>query len=386
MAKVFIGIDLGTTYSAAAYVDDTGRAGIIHNQDGSNITPSVISFRDNGDVEVGEEARRTLGLDADTVGRFKRDMGTGASYTACGKTFSPVDLSAFVLRKLKDDAEKSLGKEVAGAIITVPANFNQEARSQTVAAAKQAGLNVLGLINEPTAAALHYANHDKADLEEGFYAVYDLGGGTFDVSVLDISIKNGNVDSQVKSSNGVAKLGGDDFDTKLQAIVSAKYKELADEDLDPEDFTKSDAESEKKALSKRDKVKCRVARKNIEITREEFELAISSLITQCEMLCEATVEEAGIGISDLKGVFLVGGFEQEKFIPSISCLIGMRSSRGIEFAAGPNLSLSGSSLVIATGVTFRSDEINFPINIAYSTSQSGGRFSLLFGFNIRDPD
>lgn len=85
-------------------------------------------------------------------------------------------------------------------------------------------------------------------------------------------------------------------------------------------------------------------------------------------------------------VFLVGGFEQEKFIPSISCLIGMRSSRGIEFAAGPNLSLSGSSLVIATGVTFRSDEINFPINIAYSTSQSGGRFSLLFGFNIRDPD
>lgn len=301
MAKSFIGIDLGTTFSAIGTLDDTGRPKIVHNRAGANITPSVISFMDDGRAEVGEEARRSLYIDPHTIGRFKRHMGTDKTYDARGRSFTPTELSQYVLTKLKNDAEAALG-ELGQAVVTIPANFSHEARDATMQAARNAGLDVRHIINEPTAAALYYA-YTSGNEMGGNYAVYDLGGGTFDISIIRISGQ----DVEVLATNGVAELGGDDFDRLMMELVQKKFKDQTGEDLEPEDFTKNDAEMEKKSLSRREKVTLRVARKIIEVTRAEFNEAISSLVTQTEMLCEATVDEAELEMSDIQGIFLVGG-------------------------------------------------------------------------------
>ena len=300
MSKI-IGIDLGTTYSAASTIDDTGRPIIVHNSDGKNITPSCILLNEKGILEVGEEARRSLGVSNNTAGRFKRDMGTNIKYTLGDKEYSPTDLSSVVLKKLVQDAQKTIG-DISQAVVTTPANFANEARDATMEAAKKAGLNVEFIINEPTAAALYYA-YQGDDAYGGYYAVYDFGGGTFDISVVKIDGQ----EIDVIATNGVSKLGGDDFDEELIKLVFSKYKDLTGDDLEKEDFTKTDAEEEKKSLSKRDKVVIRVNKKIIEVTKLEYEEKIEGLIAQAEMLCETTVDEANIKISDLNGVFLVGG-------------------------------------------------------------------------------
>jgi len=298
--SVFIGIDLGTTYSAVSYIDDTGRPKVIHNSEGSNVTPSCIDFA-NEKASVGEEARKSLGLSSTIAARFKRDMGTSKTYKIGGSEYTPTDCSAIVLKKILQDAEKAVGR-VGEAVVTTPANFANEARTATLEAAKLAGLNVNHIVNEPTAAALYYAFQSGEDLH-GHYAVYDLGGGTFDVSI----IKANGQDVEVITSDGVSRLGGDDFDIALQKIVQRKYKKLTGDDLDEEDFTKTDAEEDKKSLSKRDSIKIRVMRSNIEVTRGEFEQEISSLIAQTEMLCESVIDEAGLTVSDIQNVFLAGG-------------------------------------------------------------------------------
>jgi molecular chaperone DnaK len=300
MSKI-IGIDLGTTYSAASTIDDTGRPIIVHNSDGKNITPSCILLNEKGILEVGEEARRSLGVSNNTAGRFKRDMGTNIKYTLGDKEYSPTDLSSVVLKKLVQDAQKTIG-DISQAVVTTPANFANEARDATMEAAKKAGLNVEFIINEPTAAALYYA-YQGDDEYGGYYAVYDFGGGTFDISVVKIDGQ----EIDVIATNGVSKLGGDDFDEELIKLVFSKYKDLTGDALEKEDFTKTDAEEEKKSLSKRDKVVIRVNKKIIEVTKLEYEEKIEGLIAQAEMLCETTVDEANIKISDLNGVFLVGG-------------------------------------------------------------------------------
>ncbi len=295
-----IGIDLGTTYSAMSTIDETGRPKIVTNSEGKNITPSCILLTENK-LEVGEEARRMLGLDDNTCGRFKREMGKNIKLKLGNKEYSPADLSAVVLKKLKQDAEKSIG-EISEAVVTIPANFNNEAREATMDAAKIAGLNVQYIVNEPTAAALYYAFEGGHELG-GIYAVYDLGGGTFDISIIQV---NGQ-DVDVIATNGVQVLGGDDFDNIIIEMAKEKYKEVTGETLASEDFTKSNAEEEKKSLSKREKVTVRINRQIIELTKKEFEEKIAYLITQAEMLCESTFDEAKISVSDIKGVFLVGG-------------------------------------------------------------------------------
>lgn len=297
----YVGIDLGTTFSAVAHIDETGRPVIIHNAEGQNITPSCVARFDD-EFEVGEQARKALGIDLDRVaGRFKRDMGTGKKFTLGGVEYTPIDLSAEVLKKLKRDAEKQVGP-ITEAVVTIPANFSQEARDATMSAAKAAGLNVKYIINEPTAAALYYAFKNGEELS-GIYAVYDLGGGTFDVSIIHVSGQN--VD--VIASNGVARLGGDDFDRKCWEIVARKFAQETGGDVDPQEYTVPDAEEEKKSLSSRKRVMARVGRTAIEARREEFEDAISTLIAQAEMLCETTLDEAEISPSDVRGVFLAGG-------------------------------------------------------------------------------
>lgn len=297
----FIGIDLGTCFSAVSVIDDTGRPKIIHNEEGQNITPSCVLFSDGNQVIVGEPARRCLGDDPRSVGRFKRKIGTSAMFSVNGRDYTATDLSTLVLKKITADTIESVGA-IGDVVITVPANFSHEARNATMEAARAAGLNVGFIINEPTAAALYYGFAGGQELS-GVYAVYDLGGGTFDISIIRVD----GHDIEVLATNGVPKLGGDDFDEALQELVRTKFKQKTGEELEEEDFTRNDAEEEKKSLSKRDKVTCRVLRQMIEITRKEFEEKISALVGQTVMLCEATVEEAGVSISDIKDVFFAGG-------------------------------------------------------------------------------
>ena len=297
----FIGIDLGTTYSLVSYLDDTGRPQIIRNSEGQNLTPSCIEI--NGDeVTVGEIARKGLGWNDNVLARFKRDMGTSETYKVDGKEFTPTECSVFILKKLLQDAKDAIG-EIGEAVVTIPANFTNEARVETLTAAKLAGLNVKNIVNEPTAAALYYVFQSGGGMS-GNYAVYDLGGGTFDISI--IQVENQNI--TVLASEGVKKLGGDDFDAALQQIVQKKYKESTNEDLDIQKiYTKTDAEEDKKSLSKRKDVNVRVEKTNIKLTRDEFEKEISSLLAQTEMLCENAIEEAGLKLKDIKDVLLVGG-------------------------------------------------------------------------------
>lgn len=305
----YVGIDLGTTFSAVSHLDETGRPVIVRNPDGENITPSCVLV-DGGQLIVGEDARRQWGVNAEDVGaRFKRDMGTDVTYTIGGETFSPTDLSAAVLKKLKQDTEKAIGP-IAEAVVTIPANFSNEAREATLQAARQAGLNVRYIINEPTAAALYYAFKMGQELH-GTYAVYDMGGGTFDISIIRVDGQS----IEVLASHGVSKLGGDDFDTALQKIVAQKFQAQTGRVLNMVDYPKNEAEVDKKRLSKREQVITRVAQQMITIQRNEFEAAISSMIAQAEMLCESAIDEANTRISEIDGVFLVGGSTR---VPSVA--------------------------------------------------------------------
>ena len=297
----YVGIDLGTTFSAVAYFDESGRPTIINNDRDENITPSCVA-KIKGAIVVGERARRHWGNDeANAAARFKRDMGTSKTHKIGDKDFTPTELSASVLKKIKKDVEAKIG-EIAEAVITIPANFSQEARDATMEAGRKAGLNVKYIINEPTAAALYYAYESKGGLT-GTYVVFDLGGGTFDVSVIKVKGQ----DVEVIASNGLHKLGGDDFDRCLWDLISRKYKDEVGSDLLKEDFPINDAEEEKKSLSGRKRTTAEIDRELIDVSRLEFEESVSSLMAQIEMMCEATLDEANTEPEEITSVFLAGG-------------------------------------------------------------------------------
>lgn len=297
-----VGIDLGTTFSAVAVMDETGRPTIVHNQEGQNITPSCVTLDGPRSVIVGEVARRSWATSPKSAAaRFKRDMGTSVVHTIGDRSFTPTELSALVLRKLAKDASATVGP-IDEAVVTIPANFANEAREATMAAAKAAGLNVRHIINEPTAAALYYAFKGGQDLL-GHYAVYDLGGGTFDVSIIKVSGR----EIDVVATNGVVRLGGDDFDTALHELVGQKFRQATGRELATRDYTRGDAEEDKKSLSNRRQVVIDAGGEAITVTREELEQAISGRISQAELLCEATLDEASLKPSDIKAVFLAGG-------------------------------------------------------------------------------
>ena len=199
----FIGIDLGTSYSAIAYLDKTGRPQIIPNKEGDNITPSVVEVRKNGEIEVGKYAYKTWGYDKENAhARFKRQMHEDVEITLGSKNFSPAQLSAEVLKKLIDDTKDVVG-EIEEVVISIPANFPNDARVATLEAGKLAGLEVNFIVNEPTAAALGYAFLDQEKID-GIFAVYDFGGGTFDFSIIEVA---GN-EFNVLASEGIQKCGG----------------------------------------------------------------------------------------------------------------------------------------------------------------------------------
>ena len=245
MGKI-IGIDLGTTNSCVAVMEG-GKPVVIPNSEGARTTPSVVAFTKNGERLVGEPAKRQAVTNADrTIASIKRHMGTDYKVTVDGKSYTPQEISAMILQKLKADAESYLGEKVTEAVITVPAYFNDAQRQATKDAGKIAGLEVKRIINEPTAAALAYGlDNDK----EQKIMVYDLGGGTFDVSIIDI----GEGVIEVLATNGDTHLGGDDFDEKITRWMIDEFKKEVGVDLGQDKMAlqrlKEAAEKAKKELS-----------------------------------------------------------------------------------------------------------------------------------------
>ena len=244
MAKI-IGIDLGTTNSCVSVLEG-GEAKVIANPEGGRTTPSVVAFK-NGEIIVGDAAKRQMVTNPDTIYSIKRLMGTDKKVKANGKEYTPEEVSAMILSYMKDYAESYLGEKVTKAVITVPAYFNDAQRQATKNAGKIAGLEVERIINEPTAAALAYGIDKQHDAHT--ILVYDLGGGTFDVSILEL----GDGVYEVKSTSGNNKLGGDDFDNRISDYLVSEFKKENGIDLSTDKMAmqriKDASEKAKKDLS-----------------------------------------------------------------------------------------------------------------------------------------
>lgn len=327
------GIDLGTTYSALAALNEIGKPEIVPDFNGNRITPSVVAFEGDSSVIVGVDAKNKLSSDPTNVVQFvKRKMGDPSyCYKVDGNEFSPVEISALILKKLKEECVQH--GEVNDVVITVPAHFNEVERKSTMDAGKLAGLNVLGVINEPTAAAVYYATENTLN---GRVVVYDLGGGTFDVTVLEM---NGDK-IKILASKGDGHLGGVDFDNELTRHLVTKARNDLGKELFPDSFfdhTPSEsndaskiyfrimegAEKAKKQLSARDQARSNMSTHlgdnlRLSVTRDEFEEMISSHLVTTEMLIENALEDAGLSASDIDKVILVGGSTR---IPKVSNLL-----------------------------------------------------------------
>ncbi len=308
---IILGIDLGTTFSAMAYVDRHGKPVILPNGEGQPTTPSVIHFYDRDACVVGEEAVKMVVVDSLNVVRFiKRSMGEpNYALEFFGKQYSPQELSAIILRKLKDDAEEALGFEVKDAVITVPAYFNSAQRGATHEAGTLAGFNVLSIINEPTAAAIAYGVERLGG--DRNLLVFDLGGGTFDVTVMEIR----GTTLRTIATDGNAELGGKDWDDRLLNHVAEQF--LQKFGLDPRDEPQPYQElyerclHAKISLSSKPRavipVNFRGHRTVVPVTREEFESISQDLVEQCADTCAIVLEKAKMRWTDIDDVLLAGG-------------------------------------------------------------------------------
>ena len=314
MGKI-IGIDLGTTNSCVAVMEG-GQPTVIPNSEGGRTTPSVVGFKD-GERLVGQVAKRQAIANPDrTVISIKREMGTDYKVNIDGKAYSPEEISAMILSKLKQDAEAYLGGSVTQAVITVPAYFNDSQRQATKNAGKIAGLEVLRIINEPTAAALAYGL-DKQDRKNQKILVYDLGGGTFDVSILEI----GDGVFEVLSTNGNTRLGGDDFDNRIMNLLIEEFKKENGIDLSTDKLAmqrlKEAAEKAKIELSTLAQTTISLpfitadatGPKHLEynLTRAKFESMIADLVEQTLVCTRNALKDAGLNKSEISNVVLVGG-------------------------------------------------------------------------------
>lgn len=312
MGKI-IGIDLGTTNSAVAVLEG-GEAKIIPNKEGNRTTPSVVSFK-NGEVQVGEVAKRQAITNPNTVSSIKRHMGEDYKVEAEGKSYSPQQISAFILQHIKDYAEDYLGETVTNAVITVPAYFNDSQRQATKDAGKIAGLEVDRIVNEPTAASLAYGL-DKVDKDEKIL-VFDLGGGTFDVSILEL----GDGVFEVMATAGDNHLGGDDFDEKIIDYLVAEFKKENGVDLSKDKMAvqrlKDAAEKAKKDLSGVSQTQISLPfisagesgplHLEITLTRAKFDEITDSLVERTKQPVRQALKDAGLSKSDIDEVILVGG-------------------------------------------------------------------------------
>ncbi|NUM36477.1 MAG: Hsp70 family protein [Candidatus Brocadiae bacterium] len=308
--KIVAGIDLGTTFSAIAYLDEHGKAAIIPNSDNERITPSVVLFDEN-EVIVGKIAKANAIADPEHIIQFiKREMGNREWERAFfGKTYTPESISALILKRIVQDAQKMLNKEIQEAIITVPAYFGDSERKATQDAGEIAGIKVLGILNEPTAAAIAYGL-DKLNRNQKVL-VYDLGGGTFDVSILSIE----NKEIRVLATAGEVQLGGKDWDDEIiNYVASCFQKEYSidpRDDLDAYQALRDTAEMAKITLSTKPKTRivcqCQGQSLKIELTREQFEEITKALLAQTETYLPLVLEKASLKKEDLDTILLVGG-------------------------------------------------------------------------------
>lgn len=360
MAKV-IGIDLGTTNSCVAVMDG-GNVRVIENAEGGRTTPSMVAFMDNGERLVGQSAKRqavtnpenTLFAIKRLIGRrfddplTQKDMGLvpynivkgengDAWVEAHGEKISPSEVSALILKKMKETAEAHLGETVSQAVITVPAYFNDSQRQATKDAGRIAGLEVLRIINEPTAAALAYGLEKKGT---GTIVVYDLGGGTFDVSILEI----GDGVFEVKSTNGDTFLGGEDFDARIMDYLADEFKRESGIDLRGDKLAlqrlKEAAEKAKIELSSALQTDINLPfitadasgpkHLNIKLSRAKLEALVADLIERTIAPCRAAIKDAGISVNEIDEVILVGGMiRMPKIIETVKSFFGKEPHRGV---------------------------------------------------------
>ncbi len=324
MAKT-IGIDLGTTNSVVAVMEG-GKPTVIANAEGSRTTPSIVGFSKTGERLVGQLAKRQAIVNPDkTIASIKRHMGDNYKVNIDGKDYTPQEISSMILRKLADDASAYLGEKVTSAVITVPAYFNDAQRQATKDAGKIAGLDVLRIVNEPTAAALAYGlEKEKAEK----VLVFDLGGGTFDVSVLEI----GDGVHEVLSTSGDTHLGGDDFDQKVMDWICEEFKKQEGIDLT------GDKQAMQRVKEAAEKAKCELSsvfetninlpfitadangpkHLDLNLTRAKFEELSYDLLERCKKPVEQAIQDAGISKSEINEVVLVGGSSR---IPAVQKLV-----------------------------------------------------------------
>jgi len=330
MSKI-IGIDLGTTNSCVAVMEG-GQPTVIANAEGARTTPSVVAFTKTGERLIGELAKRQAVTNAEkTIASIKRDMGTDRGRSIDGKNYSPQQISAMILQKLKADAEAHLGEKVTEAVITVPAYFNDSQRQATKDAGKIAGLDVKRIINEPTAAALAYGLDNE---KEQKIMVYDLGGGTFDVSIIDI----GDGVIEVLATNGDTRLGGDDFDQKITDWMLAEFKKAEGIDLSNDKMAlqrlKEAAEKAKKELSSATTTNINLPfitatsegpkHFDMNLTRAKFDELTHDLVERTAEPVRQALKDAGLTAADLGQVLLVGGSTR---IPAVQDKVRMLTGK-----------------------------------------------------------
>ena len=314
-----VGIDLGTTNSAVSVLEG-GEPTVIANAEGFRTTPSVVAFTKDGEILVGETAKRQAVTNVDrTIASVKRHMGTDWTFAVDDKKYTPQEISARILAKLKRDAETYLGEAVTDAVITVPAYFNDAERQATKDAGEIAGLNVLRIINEPTAAALAYGL-DKGK-EDELILVFDLGGGTFDVSLLEVGKDEGFSTIQVRATSGDNRLGGDDWDARVVEHLVKKFKETTGVDVSKDKIAlqrlKEAAEQAKKELSQSMTANIQLpylsltengpANLDETLTRAQFEQMTADLLERTRKPFNDVIAEAGVKVGDIAHVVLVGG-------------------------------------------------------------------------------
>jgi len=337
MAKI-IGIDLGTTNSEVAVMEG-GKPTIIKSAEGQPYFPSIVAMTKDGERLVGEPAKRQAVTNTEgTVHRVKRKMGSGEKIKLLDKTYSPEQISAYILQKIKKDAEDYIGETVTDAVITVPAYFNDDQRQATKNAGKIAGLNVKRIINEPTAASLAYGLDKEGDHT---IAVYDFGGGTFDITLMEV----GDGVFEVLSTNGDTQLGGSDMDEALVNFMAAKFKK--DHNVDLKKDTKAlqrlyeAAEEAKKELSSKKQTDINLPYitvidnepKHLEmkITRAKFEELINPLVEKTEKPCKQALEDAKLKPSDINHIVLVGGTTRIPYVQQhVEQIFGKKPKRNVD--------------------------------------------------------
>ena len=311
MAKYVFGIDLGTTYSCIAYVDETGRATVVNNSEGTNTTPSVVNFASPSQVVVGQVAKENAVIDPDnTISLVKTLMGkTDFAISYNGEDKSPEEVSAYILRKVAEDAAKMLDTEVRDVVITCPAYFGTAERTATKNAGIIAGLNVLEVISEPTAAALYYGC--AREQEEKTILVFDLGGGTFDVTIMNISSEK----IEVICSDGNHELGGKDWDEAVMRYLAEEFISQTGFDVEFDEYAQQDmrlkAEKAKQQLTSRDQVPVMLdaagLRARINLTREKFDEITSALLGEAIEKTESAIDVAKEKGYNIDEILLVGG-------------------------------------------------------------------------------